>query len=180
MKFLSTRDLLFGQKKLSFTGTGFKPTFLEISFIIQRESNIQIKIWLFIVIYYNIFQFFLQKRYFEADIVMKVSCKIALHNVVFHQLPLIQHCSIFYKKKMSFRVPKFLGEFNDKICSECISYNLEFLPPTYQRGRKPPSRALTHLRLRCSVRASGTQLSPYFINWDSYFNSFWEPWYIQW
>ena len=44
VKFLSTRDLLFGQKKLSFTGTGFKPTFLEISFIIQRESNIQIKI----------------------------------------------------------------------------------------------------------------------------------------
>ena len=31
-------------KKLSFTGTGFKPTFLEISFIIQRESNNQIKI----------------------------------------------------------------------------------------------------------------------------------------
>jgi hypothetical protein len=44
VKFLSTRDRLFGQKKLSFTGTGFKPTFLEISFIIQRESNIQIKI----------------------------------------------------------------------------------------------------------------------------------------
>ena len=30
---------------------------------------------------------------------MKVSWKIALYNVVFHQLPLIQHCSIFYKKK---------------------------------------------------------------------------------
>ena len=44
VKFLATRDLLFGQKKLSFTGTGFKPTFLEISFIIQRESDIQIKI----------------------------------------------------------------------------------------------------------------------------------------
>ena len=29
---------------------------------------------------------------------MKVSWKIALYNVVFHQLPLIQHCSIFYKK----------------------------------------------------------------------------------
>jgi hypothetical protein len=29
-------------KKLSFTGTEFKPTFLEISFIIQRESNNQI------------------------------------------------------------------------------------------------------------------------------------------
>jgi hypothetical protein len=32
-------------KKLSFTGTEFKPTFLDISFIIQRESNNQIKIW---------------------------------------------------------------------------------------------------------------------------------------
>jgi hypothetical protein len=31
--------------KKSFTGTGFKPTFLEISFIIQRESNNQIKLW---------------------------------------------------------------------------------------------------------------------------------------
>jgi hypothetical protein len=27
---------------------------------------------------------------------------------------------------MPFRVPKFLGEFNGKICSEYISYNLEF------------------------------------------------------
>jgi hypothetical protein len=64
-------------------------------------------------------------------------------------------------------------------CSECISYNLEFhnfpgdntctlpSPPssTYQRG-KPPSQALPHLRLQHSVRASGTQLSLYFINWD--------------
>ena len=32
------------KKSLSFTGTGFKPTFLEISFIIQCESNNQIKI----------------------------------------------------------------------------------------------------------------------------------------
>ena len=29
---------------------------------------------------------------------MKVSWKIALYNLVFHQLPLIQHCSVFYKK----------------------------------------------------------------------------------
>ena len=29
---------------------------------------------------------------------MKVAWKIALYNFVFHQLPLIQHCSIFYKK----------------------------------------------------------------------------------
>jgi hypothetical protein len=36
------------------------------------------------------------------------------------------------------------------------------IPPAYQRV--PPSLALPHLRLRCSVRASGTQLSSYFIN----------------
>jgi hypothetical protein len=70
---------------------------------------------------------------------MKVAWKIALYNLAFHQLPLIQHCSIFYKK-MSFRVPKFFGEFNGKICSECISYNLEFqnfqVPPAYQKGEK--------------------------------------------
>jgi hypothetical protein len=30
--------------KISLTGTGFKPTLFEISFIIQRESNNQIKI----------------------------------------------------------------------------------------------------------------------------------------
>jgi hypothetical protein len=46
----------------------------------------------------------------------------------------------------------------------------------YQRGGKHPSRALPHLHLRSLVCASGTQLSPYFLNWDSYFNSFWEPW----
>ena len=66
---------------------------------------------------------------------MKVAWKIALYNLVFHQLPLIQHCSIFYKK-MLFRVPHILGEFNGKICSECISYNLEFLnilPPYFFR-----------------------------------------------
>ena len=103
-----------------------------------------------------------------ADFVMKVSWKIALYNVVFHQLPLIQHCSIFYKKKMPFRVPKFLGEFNGKICSECIFYNLEFqnFPGDYPRtprlpeSGEPPSRALSQLRMRRSVRASGTQLSP--------------------
>ena len=44
------------------------------------------------------------------------------------------------------------------------------VPPAYQRGEKKPSQALPHL-----VRASGAQLSPYFINWDSYFSSFWEP-----
>ena len=29
---------------------------------------------------------------------MKVAWKIALYNLVFHELPLIQHCCIFYKK----------------------------------------------------------------------------------
>jgi hypothetical protein len=42
------------------------------------------------------------------------------------------------------------------------------------------SPTLALLRLRRSVHASGTQLSPYFINWDFYFNSFWEPWTIIW
>ena len=102
---------------------------------------------------------------------MKVAWKIALYNFVFHQLPLIQHCSIFYKK-IPFRVPKILGELNGKMCSECISYNLEFqnflgedarTPHLPERG-EPPSRALPHLRLCRSVRASGTQLSPYYIN----------------
>ena len=36
-------------------------------------------------------------------------------------------------------------------------------PRLPERG-KFPSRALPHLGLRCSVHASGTQLSPYFIN----------------
>jgi hypothetical protein len=31
---------------------------------------------------------------------------------------------VYFTKKMPSRVPKFLGEFNGKICSECISYNL--------------------------------------------------------
>ena len=59
-----------------------------------------------------------------------------------------------------------------RIASECISYNLEFqnfqeedprTPHLPERG-EPSSRALPHLCLRRSVRASGTQLSPYFIN----------------
>ena len=83
---------------------------------------------------------------------------------------------VYFTKKMPFRVPKILGKFNGKICSECISYNLEFQNfAAYQKGVKPPSRSLPHLCLWHSVRASSTQLSPYFINWDSYFNSFWEP-----
>ena len=36
-------------------------------------------------------------------------------------------------------------------------------PPARDEG-KPPSRALPHLHLRHSFRASGTQLSPYYIN----------------
>ena len=66
------------------------------------------------ILIYNIFQFFLQKRYSEADFVMKVAWKIALYNLVFHQLPLIQHCSIFQKKKCLSEYQKF----NGKICSE--------------------------------------------------------------
>ena len=63
---------------------------------------------IYIYIYYNIFQFFLQKRYSEADFVMKVAWKIAkMYDVVFHQLPLIQHCSIFYKKKCLSEYQKF-------------------------------------------------------------------------
>jgi hypothetical protein len=85
---------------------------------------------------------------------------------------------------MPFRVPKFLGEFNGKICSECISYNLEFqnflgenpcTPHLPERGENPPLGLSPTQALPRLVRASGTQLSPYFINWDSYFNSFWEP-----
>jgi hypothetical protein len=37
-------------------------------------------------------------------------------------------------------------------------------PPTIEGGGKPPSQTLPHLRLRRSVLASGTRLSPYFIN----------------
>ena len=33
---------------------------------------------------------------------------------------------VYFTQKMPFRVPNILGEFNGKICSECISYNLEF------------------------------------------------------
>ena len=88
-----------------------------------------IRLKLFIVIYYNIFQFFLQKRYSEADFVMKVAWKIALYNLVFHQLPLIQHCSIFYKKNAfqstkNFRRIQWQNML--RMASECISYNLEF------------------------------------------------------
>ena len=73
---------------------------------------------------------------------------------------------------MPFRVPKFLGEFNGKICSECISYNLEFqnfpgenprTPRLPERG-EPPSRARPHLRLRRSVRASGARFVPPALN----------------
>ena len=83
---------------------------------------------------------------------MNVAWKIALYNLVYHQLPLIQHCSIFYKKN-AFQSTKILGEFNGKICSECISYNLEFHnfpgdnpctlpspPPPPTRGENPPLR----------------------------------------
>ena len=90
---------------------------------------------------------------------------------------------VYFTKKM----PNILGEFKGKICSECISHNLEFQNYPVENPRTPhlpergvtPSQAFPHLGLRCSVRASGTPPSPYFINWDSYFNSFWEPWICQ-
>ena len=48
---------------------------------------------------------------------------------------------------MPFRVPKCLGEFNGKICSECISYNLEFLNFPGENPRTPrlPERGETPL-----------------------------------
>jgi hypothetical protein len=106
---------------------------------------------------------------------MKVARKFALYNLVFHQLPLIQHCRIFYQKNAfqstkNFRRIQWQNML--RMDSECISYNFKMFT----------SQALPHLCLWHSVHASGTQLAPYFINWDSYFNSFWEPcilWVIQ-
>ena len=58
---------------------------------------------------------------------MKVAWKIALYNLVFHQL--IQHCSIFYKKN-AFQSTKNFRRFQWqnmlRMSSECMSYNLEF------------------------------------------------------
>jgi hypothetical protein len=60
---------------------------------------------------------------------MKVAWKIALYNLVFYQLPLIQHCSIFYKKN-TFQSTKNFRRIQWQnmlgMASECISYNLEF------------------------------------------------------
>ena len=60
---------------------------------------------------------------------MKVAWKIALYNLVFHQLPLI-HCSIFYKKN-AFQSTKIFRRIQWqnmlRMTSECISCNLEFL-----------------------------------------------------
>jgi hypothetical protein len=101
---------------------------------------------------------------------MKVAWKIPLYNLVFHQLLLIQYCSIFSKKNAFQSTNNFR-----KIQGGGPAY-----PHLQERGfreGKSPSRPLIHLILRHSVRAFGTQLSPYFINWDSYFNSFWELWY---
>ena len=78
---------------------------------------------------------------------MKVAWNIALYNVVFHQLPLIQHCSISYKKN-AFQSTKHFRRIQWqnmlRMASECISYNLEFqnfqgedfLP---ERGKTPLS-----------------------------------------
>jgi hypothetical protein len=98
-----------------------------------------------LVIYSYILQFFLQKRYSEADFVMKVAWKISLYNLVFHQVPLIQHCGIFYKKN-AFQSTKTFRRIQWqnmlRMASECISYNLEFQnfpypQPTREGGKKP-------------------------------------------
>ena len=116
----------------------------------------------YLVIYYNIFQFFLQKRYSEADFFMKVAWKIALYNLAFHQLPLIQHCSIFYKKN-AFQSTKFFLrriQWQNMLRMHLLQSRISkfWLSPT--------------------LFSVNSQFSPYFINWDSYFNSFWEPWDI--
>jgi hypothetical protein len=83
---------------------------------------------------------------------MKVAWKIALYNLVFHQLPMIQHCSIFYKKN-AFQSTKNFRRFQWqnmlRMASECMSYNLEFQNfleeersnPTYGCGARfmPPA-----------------------------------------
>ena len=86
---------------------------------------------------------------------MKVAWKIALYNLVFHQLPLIQHCSIFYKKN-AFQSTKIFRRIQWqnmlRMASECISYNLEFqhFPPTRDSGS--PSLAPPTLNLLYKLR----------------------------
>jgi hypothetical protein len=86
------------------------------------------------------------RRIEEADFVMKVAWKIALYNLVFHQL--IQHCSIFYKKNAfqstkNFRRIQWQNML--RMATECISYNLEFqhflgeYPPPTREGETPLS-----------------------------------------
>jgi hypothetical protein len=91
--------------------------------------------------------------------------------------------SLLTQQYAPFRVPKFLGEFNGKICSECISYNLEFQNFQRENPRTPrlPERGETPLSCSSSLAPAALgsclchSILPYFINWDSYFNSFWEP-----
>ena len=82
---------------------------------------------------------------------MKVAWKIALYNLVFHQLPLIQHCNIFYQKNAfqstkNFRRIQWQNML--RMASECISYNLEYqnflredpcTPPSTREGEAPLS-----------------------------------------
>ena len=93
---------------------------------------------------------------------MKVAWKIALYNLVFHQLLLMEHCSIFYKKN-AFQSTKHFRRIQWqnmlRMASECISYNLEFPMFPGEDPRTPPP-----LEVWRSVRASGTQLSTYFVN----------------
>ena len=102
-----------------------------------------IKLKLFIGIYYTIFQFFLQKRYSEADFVMEVAWKIALYNLVFHQLPLIQHCSIFYKKNTfqstkNFRRIQWQTMLRMHLLQSRIS-KFSLVPPPTRNGGTPLS-----------------------------------------
>ena len=69
---------------------------------------------------------------------------------------------IFYKKNVFQSTKNFRRiqwQNMHRMASECISYNLEFQNFQGEHPRTPPP-----LGLRRSVRASGTQLSTYFVN----------------
>jgi hypothetical protein len=121
----------------------------NVRIIIRLKYETSSYLLLYITTFKVIFQFFLQKRYSEADFVMKVAWKIALYNLVFHQLPLIQHCSIFYKKNAfqstkNFRRIQWQNML--RMASECISYNLEF-QKKHSRGSPPLETAALSLCL---------------------------------
>ena len=125
-----------------------------------------------LVIYYNFFNSSCRRDILRLILSWKLPGKLLCDNLVFHQLPLIQHCSIFYKKHAFQSTKNFRIQWQNMLLRSRISKF--FVPPAYQRGGAP-SRNLLHLCLRRSVRASDFK----FINWDSYFNSFWEPWMVE-